>query len=189
MSLSNTVLIIDCGSNKTPNFGLVCEKLGVPFKLLNLDRLEPFHVQAYKSVIISGAPILLTKEDPSKYLKKLAFLKDLDVPVLGVCFGHQILGMLFGSEILKCEEDREEQKIQIVNRSTLFNATDKELVFQEDHCECITLPNDFTLIASSQTCQVEVMQHKQKKMYGVQFHPEVSGRNGVELLKKFLTIN
>jgi GMP synthase-like glutamine amidotransferase len=58
--------------------------------------------------------------------------------------------------------------------------------FKEDHCECISLPENFNLIASSENCEVEMMEHQTKKIIGVQFHPEVSGNNGEWFFDQFL---
>jgi GMP synthase (glutamine-hydrolysing) len=56
----------------------------------------------------------------------------------------------------------------------------------EDHCESISIPPNFKLIGSSDACVNEAMQHQTKKIYGVQFHPEVSGNHGRVIFENFV---
>ncbi len=173
------ILIIDCGSKKVKNF-----KLPVLTKIIKLGQKENFN--NFLGIIISGAPILLTEVDQRYYLDQFAWLKKMTIPVLGVCFGHQIIGLLHGSKITKGDEVREEQEIFVLKEDGLFANLEKRIYFQEDHCEHLTLPPNFTLLATSEKSKVEAM--KFKNFYGVQFHPEVSGKNGNILLENFVKI-
>ena len=105
--------------------------------------------------------------------------------MLGICFGHQLLGILHGAQVSLCKEDRNWQEIIIEQSSTLFNYIRKPYRMVEDHTEEVTLPRDFKLLATSKVCKNEAMQHKIKPLFGVQFHPEVSERGGLQLLKNF----
>ena len=58
----------------------------------------------------------------------------------------------------------------------------------EDHCETVSIPSDFNLIAVSDACVNEGMQHKEKLIFGVQFHPEVSGNMGTLIIENFVNI-
>jgi GMP synthase (glutamine-hydrolysing) len=59
---------------------------------------------------------------------------------------------------------------------------------QEDHCESISIPEEFELVANSDECINEVMQHEKKSLYGVQFHPEVSGNHGAIIFENFIQL-
>jgi GMP synthase (glutamine-hydrolysing) len=58
----------------------------------------------------------------------------------------------------------------------------------EDHCESISVPPGFVLVASSDACVNEIMQHQTKPFFGVQFHPEVSGNHGSLLIENFAKV-
>lgn len=92
------IAIIDCGSQKTPHiFECVDEFIDSEVIMMfdaNAERLAEF-----QGVIISGAPILLSEIDPTRYLIQFNWIRNWDKPLLGICFGHQILGMLHGAEI------------------------------------------------------------------------------------------
>jgi GMP synthase (glutamine-hydrolysing) len=63
-----------------------------------------------------------------------------------------------------------------------------EIEFMEDHCECISIPKDFLLVGVSDSCINEAMMHESKPLFGVQFHPEVSGNMGAILFQNFVQL-
>jgi len=183
--MRSSILIIDCGSSKVLDIEAQLEAINIKFKTIKWDKINLETIEENPGIIISGAPILLTEVDNQPYLKAFKFLKKYPNPVLGICFGHQILGLLHGSEIKIGKEDRNWQNIKIETSSTLFNYIRKPYNMMEDHIEEISLPKGFKLLATSSKCSNEAMQHKIKPLFGVQFHPEVSERAGLQLLKNF----
>lgn len=179
------ILVIDCGSTKVPfieeYIDTYCDVESV--KLNELDRVDWLK---YTGVVISGAPILLTEVNPGVYLEKIAWIKTLDKPVLGICFGHQLIGMTYGASVTRQKEDRDWQVIELLQEDPLFNRFSTEFEMMEDHCETIAIPKDFIHLAVSDACINEAMKHKDKPIYGVQFHPEVSGNLGSLLFDNFV---
>jgi GMP synthase (glutamine-hydrolysing) len=187
--LVNRILIIDCGSSKVPKITSIVKQFGAEVLLVKMQNLQYKHTENCKGIIISGAPILITKSNKEEILKPFLFLKDIDTPILGICFGHQIIGMLYGAEIFIGEEVRTEIPITIVKNSPLFKGiTNKTLIVSQDHTEGITLPNGFNLLAKSAHYPNEAMQHKSKKIFGVQFHPETSSDFAKLIVTNFLTL-
>lgn len=181
------ILILDCGSSKTRYIrDLVDNFIDVEVQpILDFQNNEP---DKYKGVILSGAPILVTEQDVSNFLEAISWIKETHIPVLGICFGHQIIGMLFGAQAYRMREDRDWQIIESFEYSPLLEKIPVEFEMMEDHCETISIPPGFDLIASSDACVNEVMQHKERKIYGVQFHPEVSGNHGAVIIENFINI-
>ena len=182
------LLIVDCGSTKTPQFAVEAAALGVESHTIKMEAFPTTELDAYQHIIISGAPILVTEVAPQPYLTLFQPLLSANCPMLGVCFGHQISGMLHGAEASRCPEDRNWQTITLTGNSTLFDGFKDSARMMQDHCECISLPADWQLLGSSTTCEVEAMQHPTKPWFGVQFHPEVSGADGRLLLQNFLSV-
>ncbi len=182
--MTNRILVIDCGSSKVPHFAERLAGFDQPSDTVSIEVLDTIELNQYAGIIISGAPILLTETDPQPYLEKLKFVTNHTQPILGVCFGHQIIGMLHEAKVSRCKECRTDLNIKKISESELWQGID-DYSFNQDHCEAIDLPLNWKLLASSKICTNEAMQHPFKPIYGVQFHPETSGSNGTQLLKNF----
>lgn len=182
------VYIVNFGSSKTPDIASVVKALNYECTIVHWNKPEQINFEKATAFILSGAPILLTETAQEPYLKKYQFIKTTKLPVLGICFGHQLIGLLFDAQVFKADPIRKPTIINITTQDKLFEGLNKQPVFIEDHTEGIDLPKEFIQLARSDKYEVEAMKHCTKNIYGVQFHPEVSGENGKKLIKKFLAI-
>jgi GMP synthase (glutamine-hydrolysing) len=186
------ILIIDCGSSKSPYIGdavdLVCDYKIIGLFDEELKQIIENNFSSFKGIIISGAPIIITEVPLEKYSSLFSFIKTVNIPILGICFGHQMIGLQFGAFASRQKEDRDWQTIEVIEESSLFNKLPSEVKMMEDHCECISIPPKFKLIACSDACVNEMMQHETKFIFGVQFHPEVSGNHGFIFIENFVNI-
>ena len=181
------ILIIDCGSNKTKYIEQIVYEF-MDTKPTSLMDFEENLLDGIQGVILSGAPILVTEIDTTPYQEKMKWILETKIPVLGICFGHQLIGLLHGAFPNKMREDRDWQTIEAMEECELFNRLPNEFQMMQDHCESISIPPGFTLTASSDACINEAMKHKEKPLFGVQFHPEVSGNHGAVLLENFVKV-
>jgi len=181
------ITVIDCGSSKTP----FIESCVDEFEDVQVVGMYDFDYSSFSSAqgfIISGAPILITEKDPEPFLALFSWLKETDKPVLGICFGHQILGLTFGALASRIREDRDWQTVEVLEDCALFAKLPSEIELMEDHCEAISIPANFIHVAVSDACVNEAMMHQTKSLYGVQFHPEVSGNHGRVIIENFVHI-
>lgn len=177
------ILIIDCGSSKIKNLKQIFKEFGYESEICKLENLSP--LKSYDGIVISGGPLLLTEALSMYYLDYFKFIKSYKKPILGICLGHQIIGIKYGAKIYLGNEIREMQKIAFLKDDKLFAKVENNSLFKEDHTEYIDLPSDFILLATSKNCANEAMKHNKKPIYGLQFHPEISGDEGKMLLKNF----
>jgi GMP synthase (glutamine-hydrolysing) len=181
------IALINCGSSKTPAIAEQLEEY-IDVQTIGLLDFQSNFIDNFDGIVLSGAPILLTDIDPTPYLTHLSWIKTYQKPLLGICFGHQILGLLNGARVSKMREDRGFQEIEVIKDDLLFERLPDIFEMQEDHCEHISVPHGFDLLACSDACINEAMKHREKPHYGVQFHPEVSGNYGHVLLANFANL-
>jgi GMP synthase (glutamine-hydrolysing) len=120
------------------------------------------------------------------------FLKRAKYPILGICAGHQFIARFFGGEA-KPSKIPEFGKVELTlqkNNIDLFRDVPKKSIVWESHNDEVSkLPKDFELLASSENCEIQAMRHKDKPLYGLQFHPEVEHTEyGEQIFKNFVTI-
>ncbi|MDH3416138.1 MAG: hypothetical protein OEM64_07520 [Gammaproteobacteria bacterium] len=181
------VVVVDCGSSKVPSIADVLESLGAKADIISAHQLPGIVADVPAAIIISGNPALIC-DTGTDFLADFDVLRELRLPVLGICFGHQVIGMLYGAEVSIGTEDRDLRRMEILQGEPLFAGLSGEDEFQEDHIEEITLPRGFIHLATSSHCFNEAMAHPELPVCGVQFHPESSGRAGKALIANFLSI-
>ena len=181
------ILILNCGSSKTPFIEEMVDEFD-DFKTLPILEFQVHDLDEVKGVIISGAPVLVTEQNIQPFLEKLSWINSSTLPVLGICFGHQLIGIIHGAFASRMREDRNWQLIELLEDTPLFDRLPNEFEMMEDHCETISVPPHFKLLATSDACVNEAMQHENKPLFGVQFHPEVSGNYGRTVFENFVRI-
>ncbi|MCH2224470.1 MAG: gamma-glutamyl-gamma-aminobutyrate hydrolase family protein [Crocinitomicaceae bacterium] len=181
------ILVINCGSDKAPFIHEIVDEF-MDVKTIPFHDLDEAELNEYNGIIFSGAPLLVTEIDMTPYLEKVQWLKTTNKPVLGICFGHQLLGITYGAFAARMKEDRDWQTIEVFEESPLFDKLPTEIRMMQDHCETISIPSGFKLVGSSDACVNEIMQHHEKPLFGIQFHPEVSGNHGRVLIENFIKL-
>ena len=114
-------------------------------------------------------------------------------PILGICLGHQSIGQAFGGKIVICKEIMHGKIDKILhNNHPIFKNVDKQFSATRYHSLIIdnkSLPNNFEVIAKTKNDIIMGIAHKNKKIFGLQFHPESIGSiSGKNILKNFLNI-
>lgn len=141
----------------------------------NINKKKTYH--NVEAVILSGSEAhLQDKADLDVYQAEIEFVKKTDLPVLGICFGHQLIGKTFGSKIESLSDFQSEPtKITILEPDEIFSSwkTGQEIVVAQSHRDYVSnLPKRFICLAESETCPIEAMKHESKPIYSVQAHIE-----------------
>ena len=181
------VVIVDCGSSKVPIIAAVLEDLGAVPRVIPPSQLAALASDLPAAIVLSGNPALI-RDTGTEFLADFKVLRALTIPILGICFGHQVIGLLFDAEVSIGKEDRDLRRMEILQTDPLFAGLSSDDEFQEDHTEEITLPQNFIHLATSSHCFNEAMMHRERPMVGVQFHPENSGSAGKALIANFLAL-
>ena len=186
----NKILIIDFGSQFTQLIARRIRELGVFSEIISHKKIKNKDIdKSIKGIILSGGPLNVYQIDRNNFDKKIIENK---IPILGICFGHQILSKLNGGKV-KHSKHREFGLVDIKkkNKSTLtrnfFDKQNKNKVWMSHADQVSKLPKNFKVIASSSNSKFTIIENKKKNFYGVQFHPEVTHtKNGKKLIKNFV---
>ena len=183
------VLIIDFGSQVTKLIARRIGDLGVYSEIITPEELVKLkNYQNIKGLVLSGGPSTVTKENFQSIPKKIFEKK---IPVLGICYGLQLIAKIFGGKIKPSKKRREFGRAFLFNRQNsiltknFFNS--KKSVWMSHEDAVVKLPRHFKTIASTKDSKYTIIENSQKKIYGVQFHPEVTHtENGKKIFKNFL---
>ena len=130
-------------------------------------------------------------------------IKQASQPILGVCGGHQQIAIAYGAEVglmgrVEPGEGYEGAKrergfLPITNTGEgLFQGLPSEVTVWHNHCDEVKeLPDGFRATASNETCRIQAMQQKGRRLYGVQFHPELfdeAHSEGQQIVENFLKL-
>ena len=194
MSLSKNlskILIIDFGSQFTQLIARRVRELGVFSEIVSHKKIKITQIAKdnIAGIILSGGPLNVYENDKFKFDKKI--LK-LGVPILGICFGHQILSKLLGGKVKKSQyREFGLATISKVSNSILtknfFNKNNTSDVWMSHADQVSQMPKNFKIIASTKNSKLTIIENIKENFYGVQFHPEVTHTNkGKILLRNFV---
>ncbi len=148
--------------------------------------IEEIKEKAPKGIIFTGGPASVYGEDSPKCAEEIF---ELGIPILGICYGMQLMTYTLKGKVERAEKrEYGTINVKIDNTSPLFQGFEKENKFLMSHTDYVeTVPNGFSNIGATETCPKAAMENREKKLYGIQFHPEVNNSiNGTQVIKNFL---
>ncbi len=187
----NKILIIDFGSQFTQLIARRIRELGIFSEIVSHKKTNNIKLfkKEIKGIIISGGPLNVYESNKFKFDKEI--LK-LNIPILGICFGHQIISKVLGGKVKKSKYRefglatvKKKQKSELTEN--FFYKKQINNVWMSHADQVSKLPKGFTVVASTKNSKYTIIENKKKKFYGVQFHPEVTHtERGKILLKNFV---
>ncbi|MDW7998614.1 MAG: glutamine-hydrolyzing GMP synthase [Thermodesulfovibrio sp.] len=181
------IVVIDFGSQYTQLIARRVRELRVYSEIIPCN--APFsEIKKRKpsGIILSGGPASVY-EDGAPTIDKEIF--DLGIPILGICYGMQLIAYLLGGKVSRAEE-REYGKavLQVDDFSDIFADIPKETIVWMSHADKITeMPDGFIKLAHTENSPYAAMADKGRKIYALQFHPEVvHTEEGKKILKNFV---
>ena len=183
------ILIIDFGSQVTKLIARRVRDLGVFSEIINPNNLKKIkNFDNIKGIILSGGPSTVTKSNFQTIPKNIFEKK---IPILGICYGLQLIAKLFGGKIKSSKKKREFGRAFLFKKkqSNLMKNffSKKNSVWMSHEDAVVKLPKNFKVIAFTKSSKLTVIENSKNKIYGVQFHPEVTHTdNGNQIFKNFL---
>jgi len=184
------ILVIDFGSQFSHLIVRRIRDLGVYAEVVP-DDISPDEItidESIKGLILSGGAMsVYDKNSPT--LNKEIFT--LNIPILGICYGHQLIAKAFGGHVLGgTSGEYGPTKINLINKGTLFSKLKQKEVVWMNHKDSVeTVPKGFKKLAVSSSKNIAAIGNTVKHIYSVQFHPEVSHtKSGDRILRNFVEI-
>jgi len=180
------IVVIDFGSQyshlicrRIRDFSVYAELVPFDISLENLTKLNP------KGIIFSGGPSSVYDSGAPIPDKKIF---QLNVPILGICYGHQIIVNNFGGKIKRANKEYGSSVLTIDSNSDILNGIgDSVRAWMSHGDEAEDVPEGFEIIGHTESSRSAAIANKQKTVFGIQFHPEVvHTEKGTEILKNFV---
>ncbi|MCB5253596.1 MAG: glutamine-hydrolyzing GMP synthase [Candidatus Cloacimonadaceae bacterium] len=185
--MHDSVLILDFGSQYTQliarkirQCGVYCEIHPYSVSLPEIKALNP------KALILSGSPFSIAQTDAPR---PDAGIWELDIPILGICYGMQLIAERFGAEISPApEREYGKAELQISRPDPLLDGVESGAQIWMSHADKIqSISHELIALASSQNSVYAALRHQKLPIYALQFHPEVHhSLCGKEILANFL---
>ena len=182
------ILVLDFGGQYNQLIARRVRDLGVYAQIRPYDRVLPDEIknEGYCGIIFTGGPNSVYDPDSPHYDPCVL---DLGIPVLGICYGAQLMAYMTGGTVTGAEQSSEYGKTLVrIRDHVLFQDVPQESVCWMSHTDYISsVPDGFDILAETQRCPCAAMGDDRRKLYGVQFHPEVTHTvYGMQILRNFL---
>tara|TARA_Y100000310_G_scaffold345268_1_gene463285 strand:- start:39979 stop:41523 length:1545 start_codon:yes stop_codon:yes gene_type:complete len=181
------IIVINFGSQvahliarRVRELGVFCELVSNEIGVEEIKQLDP------KGIILSGGPSSVYDSGAPKLDGKIL---DLGIPVLGICYGLQLIAKMKGGKVLpgKLKEYGKKQ-LKVKNQGKLLRNLNRKEQIWMSHGDLVTqMPKEYNVLGKTDTCDVAAFENKKDNLYGLQFHPEVIHTpKGKQILKNFV---
>ena len=183
------IIIIDFGSQVTKLIARRIRDFGAYSEIIpakNFSKLKK--IRNIKGIIFSGGPSTVTKK---KYQSVSKDIFNQKIPILGICYGLQLIAKLLGGKIKSSKKKREFGRAILYKKSSSLLTKNYleslKYVWMSHEDVVVKMPKNFTVIASTKNSKFTIIENVKEKIYGIQFHPEVTHTDhGKQIFKNFL---
>ena len=182
------ILVLDFGGQYNQLIARRVRSLNVYAEIKGFDRITVSEIKEtnYKGIIFTGGPNSVYDESSPHYSKDIL---ELNIPILGICYGDQLLAFMTGGTIVSAKNNSEYGRTELlVKGGQLFEGIPSKSVCWMSHTDYIKdVPEGFAISATTKSCPCAAMENVDKGFYGVQFHPEVTHTEyGMKMLSNFI---
>jgi GMP synthase (glutamine-hydrolysing) len=178
-----TILIVNNKGQYNHRIHRTLKYLNIPSEMVSNElSIDEILAKNPTGLILGGGPSIEESGNSQEYIE------EINLPILGICLGHQLIGKVFGGTIASADSEAYAQiKINILEEDNIFKGLGNKMnVWASHKDELIAISDKFKILASSQICKFEAIKHKNKPLYGIQFHPEVHHTpNGEKIFENF----
>ncbi|MBP5574222.1 MAG: glutamine-hydrolyzing GMP synthase [Bacilli bacterium] len=181
------ILVLDFGGQYNQLIARRVRSLNVYAEIVSFDKISVDEIKAadYKGIIFTGGPNSVYDEKSPHYSNDIL---TLNIPILGICYGDQLLAYMSGGNIASAKNKSEYGKTDLIVKESKLLKDIPDSVCWMSHTDYIKdVPDGFIVSAYTKSCPCAAMENNEKKLYGVQFHPEVTHTEyGMQVLSNFI---
>ncbi|RQD87859.1 GMP synthase subunit A [Methanosalsum natronophilum] len=175
------------------NHGQFCHLIHRTVRDFDMDTKIVPNITSVDSLIEEEPDCLILSGGPSMERTGLSmdYIDSIDVPILGICLGHQLIAKKFGGDYgIGKNGGYAAIDIEIMEEDDILQGLAPSISVWASHADEVTvLPKNFIHLARSNLCEIEAMKHPSRPIYGIQWHPEVSHtQKGTELFENYFRI-
>jgi GMP synthase (glutamine-hydrolysing) len=184
---NETVVVLDFGAQyaqliarKVRQCRVYCEILPFDASMEEILKLNP------KGVIFSGGPSSVYETEAPRCADDLFHS---GIPILGICYGHQVMAHMMGGKVVPADKKEfGKTELHITENAPLYRGLNQHLICWMSHGDYVLeVPPGFVATSKTVSCPIASMANVEKKLFGVQFHPEVVHTPwGIEIIRSFL---
>jgi len=181
------IAVLDFGGQYAHLIANRVRRLGVYSEILE-GSIDAKKLSDYKGLILSGGPASVTVPDSIKCDPNIF---NLGIPILGICYGHQLAGFVLGGEIDKgVVREYGSANVKFTDRKSIFEGVEEyEPVWMSHFDQVVKAPEGFDVVASTEDCPISAMVDYKRNIFCVQFHPEVTHTPcGNTILRNFVNL-
>lgn len=186
MAKNETILVLDFGSQYSQLIARRIRECKVYSRIVPFSTpVEKIREEAPMGIILSGGPASVYQDNAPKCDPEIF---NLGIPVLGICYGLQLTVMTLGGKVARGHaREYGKAEIEITGESPLLDGLPSPLQVWMSHGDKVTaLPEGFVTTAKTTNTEFAAIRHTEKKIYGIQFHPEVvHTHRGTEIIRNF----
>ena len=180
------IAIIDLESRLSDSVFAAVERTGVDYDVFQYD-VKPDELHDYDGIVLTGSHD--TVFDGGRLIDRK--ILEMSKPVLGICYGHQLVHYLYGGEVVRSETPEVDVSVLFKQeKSELFKGLpDTHMVYMYHYDEVVRMAEGFVKMGETDNSFYAASQNTDKKIYTIQFHPEADGNDfGDEIYKNFIDI-
>ena len=184
------IFVIDNGGQWTHREWRTLRYLDVDTKIIqNTTPVKEILNEKVNGLVLSGGSPRIGLEGNLGNCAEI--LDKVEIPIIGICAGHQFIARHYGGKVepSKIPEFGKVELIIFENDPIFNNIVKKSIVWESHNDEVTKIPNNFINLANSENCEIQIIKHKDKSLYGFQFHPEVEHTEyGIQFFKNFIKL-
>lgn len=186
-SVHQKIAVMDFGGQYAHLIANRIRRLKVYSEIVS-NKVTSKELSEYCGIILSGSPFSSLDKNAPRFSPEIL---ELGKPILGLCYGHQILMLHFGGKVERGKiREYGRAFLQCDTSSPIFKGISEKTIVWMNHGDTVTeVPSSFKVIGSTEDCYAAAVSDEKRKIYGLQFHPEVTDTpEGMKILDNFLSI-